>query len=123
MLDLNSAALMKDEIRRETCKGLVFRLSITQHYFVDDHKRIIWVDRTVMRQLKMDSCPGCRHCGYLHEYLDEFTTHNDIQIRPRINPGAKYELKVVDISRDPETGVVDDWSLAFVEIEEDEECK
>ena len=82
MIELHPEALIKKDIKDEMCRGLTFRALRTQHYFIDDHKRIIWTERSTMRQIKTLSCPGCRHCGYLHEYLNEFTSHGEIDIRP-----------------------------------------
>lgn len=118
MPTLHPNALVKSEIRREICDGLVFRASPQQHHYVDKQNRIILEDKVVMRQLRRSSCPGCRHCGYLYEYLNDFSKQGEIQIRPDICVGARYRLEVVDIDRHPETGLVQDWGLAFVKIEE-----
>lgn len=71
-----------------------------------------------MRMLIKDSCDGCQHCGFLEGDLQEYSCERSVDIRPNIEHGAKYRLSVVDISRDWETGICDEWHLAFIKIEE-----
>ena len=73
-----------------------------------------------MRQLKKKSCPGCKHCGYLLDELGEF---DEIDIRPYTEDGALYKLEVVDVSTDWESGLADDWNLAFIKVGNNELCK
>lgn len=71
-----------------------------------------------MSPLKRDSCEGCKYCGGLENDLQDMVC-NDIDIEiDKIVPNAKYYLCVNNISRDWETGVVDDWDLIFKLIEE-----
>lgn len=118
---LSPNALIRPDIRKEICPGIVFRLSPDQYFFVDSLNRIIWNDKMVMRQIKKLSCPGCRHCGYLHEYLNDESKTASITIRPNIERDALYSLQVVDIQRHPENGLVEDWSLAFVKLPPEEQ--
>lgn len=109
---------MKSEIVKDQCPGMVFRCIHSQYAYLDQRGRVIWGDRTVMRQLKKESCEGCSNCGYLYDSLSEFVGESPTDIRPEIEHGAKYRLTVVDIHKDWETGIVDDWNLAFIKIEE-----
>lgn len=102
----------------ETCPGLVFRCVHSQFSYEDRKGRIVWGERTFMRQLKKESCEGCRHCGFLWDDLHEFSVDRDLDIRPNIEHGAKYRLTVVDVGHDWETGICDEWHLAFIKIEE-----
>lgn len=100
------------------CKGMVFRCSSSQFTYLEKSGKIVWGEKTFMKLLKRDSCPGCDQCAYMFDELHEFSLERDISFRPSLEPGAKYKLTVVDVGVDNETGYCDEWHLAFVKIEE-----
>jgi len=105
-----------DTEEKESCKGQVYRCHTNR--FVNSSGS--YVEKTTMRKLKTKSCRGCETCGYLDDDLREQLSYGEgIDIRPSVCDGEVYRLMVVDVSTDWETGIVDDWSVAFVLIEED----
>lgn len=104
--------------QKEQCEGLVFRCVSSQYTYRDRKNRIIWGERTVMRQLIKESCPGCDRCGYLEDNLQIDSTEQNVDIRPRLEHGAKYRLAVADVGYDWETGQCDSWTIAFILIED-----
>jgi len=60
--------------------------------------------------LKKKSCPGCEKCGFLLEDLSQ----NESVIIPEIEHDELYTVVVTNISKDWETGYVDDWDLEVV---------
>jgi hypothetical protein len=104
---------IKKEKPKPKCKGIVFKCSGSQ-----------WVDlrgmfsRKVMRVLKRKSCPGCLHCIWVMEFLQEDTYDSDeINALDGCEPGKCYTVKV-NSSQDWESGIweIDDWE--FVEFHE-----
>lgn len=99
----------------QLCRGQVYRGFST--LFNDGNKRV--ERREGIRLLKKKSCPGCEHCGATLEHLSDHIDCDTFQL-PDIEHGALYILDIVDTSTDPETGIVDDWSLAAIKINEEE---
>ena len=91
----------------EQCKGLVFRCEITTWVGKDNDVNF----RERYRFIKSMSCEGCDQCGYLWDDIRE-----DIPIIHNGEHGKLYTLEVVNMSRDWESGCVDDWDLEFVEM-------
>lgn len=104
--------------QKDQCEGLVFRCVSSQFAYEDRKGRTVWGERTFMRQLKKESCEGCSKCLNMLGALKEFSSDSDVSVRPTLEHGAKYKLQGVDISHDYETGICDDWGLAFIKIEE-----
>jgi hypothetical protein len=96
------------------CSGLVFRGRRSQY---TSHRTELHT-HTKLSLLKRKSCKGCDQCSWLLDELSE-TASSDNIIYPNILDGATYTLTVVNISRDWETGLVDDWNLEFKEINDD----
>lgn len=101
---------LAEESNKETCKGLFFRGVVNKHWFGDKYRIT-----KELRLLKRKSCRSCEYCGYLTDELNQ----DVIVIEPEVEHGALYELKVTNVSRDWESGIVDDWSLEFVLIKGD----
>lgn len=100
------------------CRGLVFRLRKNVYWDGNSYN-----ENTQMYLLKKKSCTdeNCFSCMALREELHKRAC--DSNYRPIINmhvPGGLYELQVTNISRDWESGVVDDWDLEFTYIKEEE---
>jgi hypothetical protein len=98
----------------ESCKGQVYRLRKT--VYIGAKGRI--VESISMSLLKRKSCLGCVQCSGIIENLSE-DIDGGLDIRPDIEDQALYVLDVVDIGRDYETGVVDEWHAAFIKIKEE----
>ena len=87
------------------CKGLIFR-GFNSTFYSDCRLE----KRSGIRMLKKKSCPGCEKCGFLLEDLSQ----NESVIIPEIEHDELYTVVVTNISKDWETGYVDDWDLEVV---------
>lgn len=98
------------------CKGIIFRADC-QNYI---GKKGEIVFKTVLKQLKKKSCPGCEQCGWLESDIREFISFDTPFLGiENIEPNKFYTFQVTNISKDWESGIVDDWDLEIVEIEGD----
>lgn len=98
-------------VELKACIGKVYRGR--RNSFVNKKGEYVYQER--MLPLKKQSCPGCKHCDYL---FDELYDGLSLPIIDNIEDGALYRLKVVNESMDWETGIIDDYDLQFVKIEE-----
>jgi hypothetical protein len=96
------------------CKGKIFRCRVNA--FVNSKGEYVYQERMI--PLKRKSCPGCEKCGHLEDQLPEFISMGTGVNIHGIVDGGIYCLAIVNESRDWESGVVDDWDLAFVLCEE-----
>lgn len=93
------------------CKGLVFRGK--RNAFINGRGDYVYTER--MALLKRKSCKGCQQCGYMLEELEEHLGNDCLPIMPAyLETDVMYKLEVTNISKDWETGIVDDWDLEFV---------
>ena len=71
-----------------------------------------------MTPLKKQSCPGCEKCGWIDDDLHE----SIVNVRPPIIKKAAnngiYTVEITNISRDWETGYVDDYDFEFVLVDQ-----
>lgn len=94
------------------CKGLFYRCRV--------NKYATWTSvgsKITFRLLKKRSCPGCDRCDSLLDDLRErLSPHfSDSGVFPDDpKDGEVYRLTVTSVSRDWESGVVDDWDLGLV---------
>lgn len=93
----------------ETCKGIKFRGYAST--FWSGYKL---ESRCGVRFLKKDSCAGCSKCAHFDEFMEE-TPENIIGLN-EVEHGKLYTLRVTNISRDWESGIVDEWDLQLVEL-------
>jgi len=95
------------------CKGLFFRCNINRYW--SNNKK--YVEQISFNLLKRMSCEGCTHCGWM---LDEFPDHvqSDTVLYEEAVDKAIYRLDVTNINTDWETGIVDDWDLIFVKVDD-----
>ena len=98
---------------KETCKGRIYRGRVNAYVSNDTY---VYQEKMVF--LKRLSCKGCDSCGFLIDDLQErsFEPKRYGPIIKNIEDGELYELKVVNIQKDWETGYADDWDLEFVKI-------
>ena len=107
---LDGEFVYKDE--PNTCKGVFFRGYYNKYM---DAKG--FHEKSGFRLLKRKSCSGCDKCGFLLESMNEVP---DAVIFPKdINDGALYTVKVVNESRDWETGYIDDYDIKFYEVKDE----
>lgn len=101
---------------KNTCVGRLFRCK--KNTFIN--KRGEYVEDMRMSPLKRKSCKGCSYCDYLEDDLHEFIDSGTPVIIDSPENGAIYQLKMVNLSTDYETGYVDDWDLEFIKVQEKE---
>lgn len=92
------------------CIGQKFRCNINTYVHNDTYSHSIQ-----MRRLKRKSCLGCEECGWVMDELAEHISCDGLPIIQHPNHGAIYSLRIVNISRDWETGYIDDYDLEFIE--------
>jgi hypothetical protein len=88
-----------------SCIGLVFK----------GYKSLFKVKNRVelrqgIRLLKRQSCPGCSNCMWLMDDINESIACGNV-IFPEIENEKLYSVRMVNISRDWESGFVDDYDL------------
>ena len=104
---------------KEKCKGLRFR-GIKNFYVKvsEDNTAGRVVLKQEFRLLKKQSCPGCEKCGWIFDDLREDVDGDFVVFPEEIEDGAVYYIGVTDVSRDLETGYVDEYLLRFLKVEE-----
>ena len=112
--------LQKSENPEPECKGLIFRYA--RETWIGTAQDINFRDR--FRFIKGKSCEGCDKCGWMWDDLHEFLCDPEFcniicPDEPKQN--QLYTIIVSNISKDWETGYVDEWDLEFVEYEEPKE--
>ncbi len=101
-----------DEAKEKAgCKGLFFRYR-GNNYF---HEGKLEFKKTFTK-LKRKSCPGCNLCQSMEDDLGEDL---ELVIFPdNLTNEGIYELKVVNMTTDCETGYVDNWDIEFFPAED-----
>ena len=97
---------------KKDCKGQIFKCVVNNH--IDTNGS--YVQKFTMKMLRRKSCKGCQYCEYLDEYArEEIDNVGEILVdNPQHN--ALYQLSVVNITTDWETGFADDFDMEFVKI-------
>lgn len=103
------------EPKENKCRGLVFRGHSSQYVY----KGVIGYRQSI-NLLKRKSCIGCSKCGWMFDEAHEFARNKSI-IFPGIDEGRLYTVKVTNISRDWESGYVDDYDLEIVPLPREEQ--
>jgi hypothetical protein len=95
------------------CKGLIYKARV--NCFIDSKGNFVQKISMVLQKRK--SCPGCPKCGYLLENLSEAIAlkTDDFNISDAEH-NEFYTLMAINIHRDRESGIVDDWDLEFIKI-------
>ena len=115
MSNLEMVPLHADRPKVAICKGRIYRARVSA--FIDNRGDYVYRERMVL--LKRKSCIGCEECGCLDDMLSEFLSNETPPIIMHIEDGALYSLRVVNESRDWESGMIDDWDMEFVKIKKD----
>lgn len=114
-MNLHDLKIIENKENSHKCKGLFFR-GYDSTYFSGDRLE----HRQGIRFLKSKSCKkGC--CDYLWEYIND--TPEEVAYLDTIETGGLYELKIIDFTRDRETGYMDDYTVGIVKIEENNDKK
>ena len=96
-----------------TCKGIVYKAEVNTFL----RKKGVGFSVNLIIQ-KKKSCPGCGSCGWVHESISENIASGIPLIGiESVENGKLYTLSSCNVSRDWETGVVDDYGLELIEIE------
>ena len=100
------------------CKGKIYKAKINN--FINAKGE--YINQIRMVPLKRKSCPGCQYCSNLIDNLLEISDmYETSDILSNIEHGRLYSLTIVNQTRDFETGIIDDWDVEFVEINEIDE--
>ena len=99
----------------EDCKGIIYRCKINSFRNAKGH----YVYQERMIPLKRRSCPGCKDCDWIEEFVQ-----NDLDsgITPTIEKavdGALYIIGAVDHGRMTMDGHEGNWEMIFEKIEKD----
>lgn len=108
-------SLLKKEISAQCenkCKGKIYRGRVNAYII----KTGTYVYQEHMVYMKRLSCPGCEYCGFFDDYLDDVLGNKSYPIIKNIEDKILYKLEVVNVSKDWETGMADDWDLEFVKL-------
>ena len=102
--------------KTDKCKGIFFR-GYSSTFFNYKESRI--ERREGFRLLKKESCKGCDH-SCEHFFLEEMHDIIDCEgtIIPEIEDGVIYQIRVVNISTDYESGHVAGYDFEFYKKEE-----
>lgn len=94
----------------ESCKGLIFRGYSCVFEMNGKIER-----KEGIRLLKRESCPGCKDCGYLMDEIREAVCSHTL-ILPDIEHGALYSVRLINLSKDWETGIVDSYDIEIYKL-------
>ena len=96
---------------KQKCNGLIFRAR--ENIYISSRGEFIRQEKMI--PMKRLSCGGCDQCEYMPDLLYEELANGGMPIiKGDFDNEALYTLDVINISRDWETGIVDDWTLAFI---------
>jgi len=98
---------LKLEDNSDQCKGLFFRYRLNSHW---NQKRNEYTSKETFSLLKKKSCEGCEQCGWI---LDDIGEMDSVLCESELKDGDVTMLTVVNIERDWETGVINDWNFKF----------
>lgn len=114
-IEMKKFLLSSLEMDADPCKGLVFRGYRSQFAY----KGHIG-ERQGLKLLKRKSCHGCPKCGPILDSAAELTADLSI-LFDEIQDGALYTLTYTNVSRDWESGVVDDYDIAAELLPEEQQ--
>jgi hypothetical protein len=113
---LDFSDLEPDKKDPEVCKGVVFRGHRSCYWSAQRQTLAFKQD---LRLLKKKSCPGCQQCYWMFEDLSEMSFNESFILPKRgIQEGKLYSVRVTNISKDWESGIVDNWDLEVYEVDE-----
>lgn len=101
---------LKTMAESDTCKGRIYKL--VKNAFVSNRGDVVFKNTFVLQKRK--SCPGCELCQWIND--DIANAGVESIVCKTFKEGALYRLEMTNMSKDWETGYVDDYDLEFVEI-------
>ena len=107
--------LKKNLNLQKECKGKLFKATVSA--FFNNKGEYIYQEKMI--PLKRESCPDCEYCAWLMENITDVVDGHGGSImmeNPIIN-NSIYKLDAINESKDLETGIIDDWDLAFMLVE------
>jgi hypothetical protein len=100
------------------CVGRVFKC--VENIFVNKRGHLVY--KKVLIPLIRKSCPGCEECGWQWGFVFEDFIYSDgaffecgIDLS-NCEHGHYYKPKIINETKDWETGIVDDWDIGFEEV-------
>ena len=101
------------------CKGATFR-GYASTFYDSINQRV--ERKEGIRILKSKSCPGCQFCAFISDQLPDMIDSKSL-IFPKggIISGKLYSIRVINESRDYESGMIDDWDFEIFEIKDKED--
>ena len=97
-----------------SCKGRVFKADVSH---CRTKKGVLFCVR--LNELKRKSCSGCPECGWIDDSFGELSSDWPILGIEKAEHGKLYRIGMTNISRDYESGWVDDYDLELIELEEE----
>lgn len=99
----------------KSCKGIIYKAEVS---LFQTKRGIGYTIR--LNEAKKLSCPGCSICNFKRGY-DSGLSEIDVDDWPiigieNVKNGKYYTLETINQHRDYETGIIDDWDLALVEV-------
>jgi len=102
--------------KTDICKGLIFKAKANQ--YINSNGQFVSTNRLV--PVKRKSCLGCEKCHWLVEHAGQDIINGNDLMPVKFKHDCLYQLKVIDWSRDYESGYVDDFIVGFVERGKDD---
>jgi len=114
MTHLTENLELREEEEVNTCKDIIFKAK--KNDFINSKGEYISSIR--MTPLKKKSCSGCERCDWKMGMLRDFLSCDTPPILD-VDHDRLYTLQICNESRGWETGVVDNYDLAFMEVKLD----
>lgn len=111
----------KHKVHKDPCKGQVFKAQVRR--FQRTSQSFVICQQVSLILQKRLSCPGCEHCGWTEDTLLECMYCDTPMNFDELVDGKYYRTTFTNVSTDWETGYVDDFDIAFVEVNPFEEEK
>ena len=101
------------------CKGATFR-GYSSTFYDSINSRV--ERKEGIKLLKSKSCHGCQFCGFIFDQLPDMIDSESLIFPDEgIVTGKLYSIRVINESRDYESGMMDDWDFEIFEIKGKEE--
>jgi len=111
MIDLLEAIENSRKDEAPECAGVIYRADV---FHGPTSRGVVLSIR--LNKLKRKSCPGCSKCIWIDEYIAEVNSKYPLLNIENVVDGKLYTVEMCNISKDWETGYVDDYDLRVVEV-------
>lgn len=117
-MKLNQLEKMEFKKIENKCKGVIVRGNVTHFHSWVSNTRFRIVKTFQVTYQKKKSCPGCEHCGFIRELIEEIGIDNEVENMEDIEHDKLYDLIVeVDGADEP------DFWLSLSESQEQDRIK